>query len=170
MSIVTEPRRCGGLKRNGAPCRIILHWPGREKCGQHGGVALPVDPALLPCDDELIAKARDFLDRREEARNRVDPPPLGPVATKGFVYFIGAPDDGPIKIGSTMNLMQRLGSIQSCSPVLLKLLAAFPTDCRFGDERRYHRMFGDLRLHGEWFERDPALLACIEKINQGVRA
>jgi len=78
------------------------------------------------------------------------------------IYFIGA-DDGPIKIGISASPKSRLTALQTASPFRLRLLAI-----RVGDvltERDYHRRFAAHRLHGEWFERAPELLAEIERLN-----
>ena len=72
-----------------------------------------------------------------------------PAKPEERVYFIG-PEGGPIKIGITTNVGQRLESLQTGSPVKLKVHAV----ARAGRslERAYHRYFDERRLSGEWFE------------------
>jgi Meiotically up-regulated gene 113 len=81
----------------------------------------------------------------------------------GYCYFIGG-DHGAIKIGHTVNVADRLRTIQSHSPIPLKVLAVVK-----GSEPResaYHHQFAEHRLHGEWFSRHPDILAEIERLAQ----
>jgi hypothetical protein len=79
------------------------------------------------------------------------------------LYFIGA-EEGPVKIGYARDLWARFRGIQNSCPIELKVLAA----CVGGRmmEREYHRRFAEHRLHGEWFERVPALAEEIDLINR----
>lgn len=79
---------------------------------------------------------------------------------RGLTYFIGG-DVGAIKIGRSVNLDVRLKDIQACSPIPLRVLATRPGVAR---ERLYHKRFAHCRLHGEWFERTPDILAEIERL------
>jgi len=78
-----------------------------------------------------------------------------------LVYFI-AGDVGAIKIGSTFDPVSRLNTLQCGSPIPLKILAV--TDGGTTQERAYHKRFAAHRLHGEWFERCPEILAEIERL------
>jgi hypothetical protein len=79
------------------------------------------------------------------------------------IYFIGG-DIGAIKIGLSTDPAKRLAALQCGSPIPLRILAV-----GIGDrtaEWMYHTVhFGASRLHGEWFERTPELLAEIDRIN-----
>jgi hypothetical protein len=70
------------------------------------------------------------------------------------VYFVRA--GAAIKIGRTANLAARLRALATASAVPLELLAAVPG----GRERevREHRGWRHLRLRGEWFRPDGALV------------
>lgn len=83
------------------------------------------------------------------------------VAKSGFLYFIGS-DDGPIKIGATVNLERRLRVLQAASPHKLKILCKVAGGA--GSEGFYHRQFARHRLHGEWFAPHPDILAEIERL------
>jgi hypothetical protein len=78
-----------------------------------------------------------------------------------FVYFIGG-DVGAIKIGLTIAPHKRLRSLQSGSPILLRVLAT--TQGARETEADYHERFAEHRLHGEWFARVPEILAEIERL------
>jgi hypothetical protein len=85
-------------------------------------------------------------------------PPAGHI-----VYFVGG-EIGPVKIGFTQQpIKERLKCIQNGSPVKLRVLATLAA--RRQKEGWYHRLFAASRLHGEWFERTPELLAEIERLN-----
>ena len=62
-------------------------------------------------------------------------------------YFIQAGADGPIKIGSTRNLIVRLRTVGTMSPIPLRLLGVMKGD----HEEDCHVRLAAFRLHGEWF-------------------
>lgn len=76
-----------------------------------------------------------------------------------IVYFIQAEGGGPIKIGTTTNIRQRLDSLQAGSPVLLRVLGTIPGNHVL--ERALHQRFATARSHFEWFLPTPALMAFI---------
>lgn len=62
-------------------------------------------------------------------------------------YFLQAGEDGPIKIGSTKNLVVRLRTLTTMVPIPLRLLGIMK-----GDHEEYcHVRLGAFRRHGEWF-------------------
>jgi hypothetical protein len=80
-----------------------------------------------------------------------------------IVYFVGG-ESGPVKIGWTQQpIKDRLKCIQNGSPVKLHVLAT--ANRHRIAEKWYHRQFASSRLHGEWFDRTPELLAEIERLN-----
>jgi hypothetical protein len=80
---------------------------------------------------------------------------------RGIVYFIGG-RTGPIKIGFTTKVEERLQRLSSNSPVPLRVLASFTGS--MADEGRLHDLFQASRIHGEWFQRSPDILAEIAKL------
>jgi len=66
--------------------------------------------------------------------------------TGSLVYFIGH-DDGPVKIGVTTRLRQRLTALRISSPYDLRVLAARPGDRWF--ENKYHQQFSAFAMRGE---------------------
>lgn len=82
------------------------------------------------------------------------------------VYFIRRSDgEGPIKIGSTRFLDQRLGSLMAWSPEPLRVLATIPGDVR--RERQFHSMLASFRLHYEWFAPATEVLEVVEQVQRG---
>lgn len=68
----------------------------------------------------------------------------------GYIYFIAAETLGAVKIGFTRSHpIARLKGLQTGCPAPLKLLAFVPGSEE--EERRLHRCFSPLRIHGEWF-------------------
>ena len=78
-----------------------------------------------------------------------------------FVYFIGG-ELGAIKIGLAGDVSKRLATIQSNSPISVRVMASIAGGRDL--EMAYHKRFAASRLHGEWFERTPELLAEIERL------
>lgn len=76
------------------------------------------------------------------------------------VYFIQPIGGGPIKIGVGEDVGRRIADIQRMSPFPLRLLAVVP-DAGFSLEHSLHHEFAASRLHGEWFEPTPGLMARI---------
>lgn len=69
-----------------------------------------------------------------------------------FVYFVQAGDDGPVKIGLAKEPLRRVSSLQTGSPVPLRLRHVVPGDHAL--ERALHRRFAEARVAGEWFGDD----------------
>lgn len=82
-------------------------------------------------------------------------------------YFIGNVDHG-IKIGISLQPIERLSILQTGSPVELRILACVEGGREV--ERNYHSRFRDHRKHGEWFTPHPDILAEIERINGSAAA
>ena len=77
-------------------------------------------------------------------------------------YFIGG-EEGPVKIGYSIDAKSRLRAIQLYSPIKLQILAL--ASGGIARESAYHFQFREARLHGEWFERTPEIIAEIERLS-----
>jgi hypothetical protein len=77
-----------------------------------------------------------------------------------FVYFVQAPANGKIKIGTTQDPRRRLVDLMKGSPVPLEPLGVVRGGINV--ERQLHVRFGHCHSHGEWFEGSTDLLAYIE--------
>jgi hypothetical protein len=84
--------------------------------------------------------------------------------TGSICYFIGS-EAGPVKIGYSGDVRERLRRLQHGSPYRLRVLAT--ADGGAARERAYHWQFRSAWSHGEWFERTPKLLAEIAWLNAG---
>ena len=81
--------------------------------------------------------------------------------SNGCTYFIQAKSGGDIKIGYTSKSdpIQRLRGIQTGNPKKLQIVGIL----RGNREAQLHAKFGDIRLEGEWFKPEQALVDFIEK-------
>ena len=79
-----------------------------------------------------------------------------------YVYFIRS-EPGEIKIGLAIDVEKRLRGLQTSHPYGLTLLAFVKGGQSV--EREYHRRFAAHRLHGEWFEPHPDILAEIAHLS-----
>lgn len=79
-----------------------------------------------------------------------------------YIYFVQGESGGAIKIGTTLNPVARMQSLQTGFPEELKLLAIIPGDA--GRERKIHEYFGKFRLKGEWFKPEAELINMIDKM------
>jgi hypothetical protein len=66
-----------------------------------------------------------------------------------FVYFVEG--NKLIKIGKTWNLKKRMCSLNSASPIELKLIGYCETKYPDNLEQYLHKLFEDYRIRGEWF-------------------
>lgn len=82
-----------------------------------------------------------------------------------WVYFVQVGDGGPIKIGITHDVAQRLAFLQTANPGDLRLLCSI----RGGKEveRELHARFAAFRLRGEWFSPALELLQYVKTVTEG---
>ena len=81
----------------------------------------------------------------------------------GFIYFIRPVGmDGPIKIGHSIEPLNRLNAFSTWSPFPLEIIGSVPG--AMADETFLHQCFSDLHTHREWFLSNPALRRSIQTI------
>jgi hypothetical protein len=84
-----------------------------------------------------------------------------------YVYFIRQVGGvGPIKIGCSRNVGERLENLMIWSPMPLEVLAAAPGGYKL--ERNIQECFADLFSHKEWFHPGERLLKAIADLASGV--
>lgn len=74
-----------------------------------------------------------------------------------YTYFIQRHDGGPIKIGKSRDIRNRLSSLQGGTPELLVCIAYIEGDV----EDELHEKFHEVRVCGEWFAPAPVLMEFI---------
>lgn len=81
----------------------------------------------------------------------------------GYVYFIQSGENGPIKIGFTKNIENRMRALKTSSPYPLVLIGYFKSNRKL--EKQLHRQFKEhkTKKNGEWFLPNAELLNLIEK-------
>lgn len=80
----------------------------------------------------------------------------------GFIYFIQAGSDGPIKIGYSANVSARIADLQVSSPQRLALLLTIAGSRR--DEAAFHEELGPHRMSGEWFHPHGDVLSLVARL------
>lgn len=84
-----------------------------------------------------------------------------------FVYFIQCGGDrGPVKIGYSRNVEQRVSDLQVASPYPLVVIGKFKSDNAEAFEASFHRLFADLHLRGEWFAWSPEFKRLVDGMNR----
>jgi hypothetical protein len=80
-----------------------------------------------------------------------------PATPRSFLYFVQISDDGPIKIGITVNIRERLKTLQQACPWPLRIigLTLEPTLL----EATIHEALAEHRMLGEWFAPHDDVLA-----------
>jgi hypothetical protein len=79
-----------------------------------------------------------------------------------MIYFVQTDDNRFIKVGKANDPRQRLASLQTGSPVRLKLIGAIPGGHE--TEHAIHQRFQALRTYGEWFRASDDLLDYITQV------
>lgn len=83
------------------------------------------------------------------------------------VYFMGyETNEGPIKIGHSVNEENRLERLQVAHPYTIAIITKFQGTR--ADEELLHEFFSHNRLRGEWFRRDDVILKVIHMVRKGI--
>lgn len=77
------------------------------------------------------------------------------------VYFIKRGDNGPVKIGHSIEPYGRLKSLSMGGPETYRLVAWIDGDR--DKERELHKKFSDARINGEWFKLNDELANLIDQ-------
>lgn len=100
-----------------------------------------------PAEKASVWEARDAKRRREAGEKEPWRPPPMPSSPPDLVYFLQR-SDGPIKIGYTQALPQRIAMLETATGPLDLVGLEHGTRQR---EQILHGMFRAVRLYGEWF-------------------
>lgn len=102
-------------------------------------------------------------DGEEEEIEAITAPILRRRLSAADLYMIRG-GDGPIKIGISVEPEKRLKALQTGYPYPLQIVCVVEGGGA-ELETAYHARFAAHRLHGEWFEPHPDILAEIERLN-----
>lgn len=105
-----------------------------------------LDPALT-----VYEKAIELQRQRTDANKRRK-------RTPGFVYFIKS-DSGLVKIGRTTNFEKRMKTFGVKLPFLVNVEHVFETTDIVNVEKKFHEVFADRRVDGEWFDLGDLLMS-----------
>lgn len=108
-----------------------------------------------------VEEAEKWLRENIDEGRAIQPRPETP--RLGTVYFVQGVDGGLIKIGFATNLKFRVETMQTGSPVILKVLHAIKEVDR-STEIELHERFACYRIRGEWFEPCRELLEYIDQL------
>lgn len=121
----------------------------------------------------IIKRARrDCWERAAPSKPlKAEPVPIGDIPqaktdTRGFLYVIYMDDSAGhryFKIGFASTFTARFGAHQCASPFPLHVACAYFVGDMHSEERYLHRLFGDKRIRGEWFELSTDDLAMISE-------
>lgn len=135
--------------------------------------------AYMPAGlDENFLEKLDKLEKFEALHEKGRAPKLKPkeksdllqaMHNAKYIYFVLSEDSGLVKIGKTKSIKQRFSSLQTMSPVPLRLIGCFRAHDAL--ERILHERFERYRCHGEWFKLNDEMIGLIETGSEyGVRA
>src|SRR5437870_9693399 len=83
-----------------------------------------------------------------------------------YVYFIQSEATRAIKIGTSARPDARLSDLQVANSDKLTLLGTTTAH----SERALHAKFASIRIHGEWFKPEPALISFLREIGLDPRS
>lgn len=121
--------------------------------------SVTVKMAMLPPTFQVTEPATPVTDATESVTL---PTTKTTAPVRQCVYFIQVATDGPIKIGTTSCVGQRVRDLQIGCPFQLRILGTMQGGDR-NLERELHSTFAKLRLKGEWFTPDSTLLTWIRE-------
>ena len=121
--------------------------------------AMTLDMAKILASVEKNEKGKQLL-RFMSARSVITPRELMdliadvdlPDAPDLFVYAIREQDTGHLKLGISKDPEERLRQLQIANSSRLEIVAIRPAPNRFSDEAAIHKLAGQYRIHGEWFD------------------
>jgi hypothetical protein len=131
-----------------------VYWPRWPKDMDHDEICAQISMIQRISDGNCKGELE-----KEEKRNRKKD------YLNGYVYFVQGTEGSPIKIGWANNPKDRLKTLQTASPVKLKIIGIFPGTQEI--EKFCHKVFSHLGIGGEWFNPEEELLAFIERLCDG---
>lgn len=101
-----------------------------------------------------ITELHRRITERHGARSREPlPPKAAPKPQRGYVYLVRA-DNGLYKIGKTKTIEPRIKALTIELPYGLEVIHTIATGDMNALESRFHNIFSEKRVRGEWFRLD----------------
>lgn len=110
-----------------------------------------------------VVSVRGFLDGKKVDAGAGYVPHIPPFHERRTIYLIQSGEGGPIKIGISRDVEDRLAQLQTSHHERLRLLAT--ANGTEDDERELHRRFHRAHKSGEWFRPVPEILALLDSPN-----
>lgn len=81
------------------------------------------------------------------------------------IYFLQAGENGPVKIGVTVDLERRITQLQTGCSAPLRVLGTIPGGRT--EEAAIHRRLASFAMEGEWLRPDPSVFSHVEDLLSG---
>lgn len=159
-------KKTAGMRRKPGTGTVRLRekdglWEARLFVNQVGGkkpisrYAVSEEEAIAKLEElrAIVAKDPNHFRKYRETRKKGD----------RSLYFVRAGEYGPIKIGMTTNVKDRVAAMQVGNHLTLNVLFAVP-NISFKTEWAVHARFKHCRIAGEWFEPCAELLTFIDEV------
>jgi Meiotically Up-regulated Gene 113 (MUG113) protein len=120
-------------------------------------------PNFMPAQEATRSdkqRQRDSRERRRAEAMAAQPPPK----PEGVIYYVADEAGGPVKIGFTQDLQNRLRVLQTGQHRKLILLASHPGTQV--DEASIHLRFAGCRAKGEWFSPSSELMSHVASVTR----
>ena len=148
---------------------VFINYQGKRKSKKIGTnkktaieIADKIKAKLVIGEIDINKKSKNtFPDMKNGIHFSTVKPPNNPIGN--FVYFVQQDKVGPVKIGITKNnIIKRIESLQTASPLLLRLVSYIRDPYPETIENDLHYQFRKHRLKGEWFKPDMEILNFIK--------
>jgi len=127
-------------------------WNATEAARQAGYKGNNVTLASVGCENLTKPAVKEHLEKRfvELQVNRDDIPKKRKQRKSSIVYLVRA-ENGLVKIGKTVDIVSRFASLNSGSPLALRLITICRTPFAGDLEKHLHTSYKHKRVRGEWF-------------------
>lgn len=156
-----EPLSAGGTAHHRLVCkveRVDARWFFKVRLEGYS-ILTGNDPNLAELCRIIRLRLRVLSSNISRASD-LEPAPHVRAGSK-LVYFIQSGDDGPIKIGASMDPQSRLAALQTSNPQRLRLLGTIPGG--HPKEKAIHLKLKAHRIQGEWFSPHPVTITEIAR-------
>ena len=104
-------------------------------------------------------KGQDAIDKYNQAHRKENKKD-----SSGCIYFLGREEC--VKIGKTKNIDGRVEALKSYVPFKAELLHSIRSKNVIQDEKKFHKIFAEKRINGEWFKLEEKDIQKIKEIQE----